>query len=158
MGHSHASFWFAAISIGALIAGFLLAPALAAENGITGYYVNGPNAKLPNGGRPSARVTFPEIKDRNNLRITLNRSGCFGICPIYNVEIHGDGTVIYDGQRFAVFTGRPTNHIPQPAARALFEQFRRADYFWSFDFYRAQVTDLPPSQPPFPMMATANPL
>jgi hypothetical protein len=34
------------------------------------------------------------------LRITLNRSVCYGKCPAYKIEIHGDGTVLYDGEVF----------------------------------------------------------
>lgn len=135
------SFWFAAISIGALTAGFLLAPALA--QGVNGYYVSGPNAKLPNGGRPATRVPFPQIRDWSSLRITLERSMCFGTCPAYRVEIDGDGTVRYHGERFVGVTGDRTDHIDPAKVRALFEQFRRADYFWTLDHYRAQVTDLP---------------
>ncbi len=139
------SFWFAAISIGAFTAGFLLAPALADEMpaGVAGYYVGGPNARLPNGGRPQKRVPFPEIRDWSSLRITLSRSVCFGACPAYTVEIDGDGTVCYHGEHYVAAVGDRTDHIDAARVRALFEQFRRADYFWTFDHYRAQVTDLP---------------
>ncbi|GEM_PF-2451728 len=139
------SFWFAVISIGAFTAGFLLAPALADDTpaGIAGYYVSGPNAKLPNGGRPAARVPFPAIADWSSLRITLVRSVCFGACPAYTVEIDGDGTVRYHGERYVAVTGNRTDRIDAAKVRALFDRFRRADYFWTFDHYRAQVTDLP---------------
>ena len=46
----------------------------------------------------NVNAAFPEIHDWNTLRITLSRSGCYGRCPVYKVEIHGDGTVLYDGK------------------------------------------------------------
>jgi len=50
--------------------------------------------------RPQLKVNaaFPEIHDWNTLRITLSRSLCYGRCPVYEVEIHGDGTFLYDGK------------------------------------------------------------
>lgn len=143
MGRKRTSLIFAAISIAALTAGFLIGPVLGAEDGgITGYY-EGANTKLPNGGRPAKRVPFPEIKDWSSLRIRLERGPCFGACPTYTVEITGDGSVIYDGHNFVGVTGQRTDHIPTQKVRALFELFRRADFFWTLDHYRANVTDLP---------------
>ena len=145
MGRSRISFWFAAISIGALMAGFLIGPTLGAQTqpGITGYYTGGPNAKLPNGGRPAAHVPFPEIRDWSSLRIRLVRGMCMGSCPVYSIEIRGDGTVTYNGVSSVAVTGTRTAHIPQAQVRALFDQFRKADFFWTLDHYRADVTDLP---------------
>ncbi|HEX4534465.1 MAG TPA: DUF6438 domain-containing protein [Rhizomicrobium sp.] len=113
-----------------------------AQAGITGYYV-GTNTKLPNGGRPAKHVAFPSIKDWSTLRITLQRSPCFGRCPTYKVEIRGDGSVIYNGGSFVAVTGERTAKIPQEKVRELYELFRKADYFWLNDSYGAAVTDLP---------------
>lgn len=93
--------------------------------------------------RPAEHVSFPEIKDWNSLTITLVRGRCLGACPAYIVEIHGDGTVLYTGNAFVAMTGRQQAKIPQAAVRRLFEKFRAADFFWSFDRYQARVTDLP---------------
>lgn len=39
-------------------------------------------------------------RDPNSVRITLTRPGCFGECPVYRIEIEGNGVVRYSGQRF----------------------------------------------------------
>ena len=113
-----------------------------AANGVTGNGL-GANGKLINGGRPLKHVAFPPIRDWSSLRITLHRSGCFGRCPAYGVEIHGDGTVIYKGERFVAVTGEQTAKIPESKVRALFALFRKGNYFWLHDRYAARVTDLP---------------
>jgi hypothetical protein len=93
--------------------------------------------------RPKQRVPFPPIADWSSLRITLERTPCYGTCPGYSVEIAGDGTVTYIGQHFVAESGVRTAKIPQSAVRALYEAFVKAEFFWSFDEYRAPVTDLP---------------
>jgi hypothetical protein len=37
---------------------------------------------------------------------SLERTGCFGPCPIYRVDVLGDGTVVYEGTRFVRHKGR----------------------------------------------------
>ena len=35
---------------------------------------------------------------KNDTVITLERTACFGTCPIYTITIYGDGRVVYDGE------------------------------------------------------------
>jgi len=93
--------------------------------------------------RPPVKVEFPQIKDWNSLHITMSRTACFGTCPIYDVDIAGDGTVHFNGVHFTSTTGAQTASISRDAVTALFDKFRRADFFWLYPEYAAQVTDLP---------------
>lgn len=88
---------------------------------------------------PSRR--FPQINDWNSLVIVLERGGCFGSCPSYRVEVHGDGTVIYDGGGFVAVTGKHRGAIPKSSVTSLVDAFRTASYFSLRDSYRAGVTD-----------------
>ena len=88
-------------------------------------------------------IPFPEIHDWNSLRITLRTSSCYGTCPVYEIEIHGDGTVLYDGAMFVGTTGRRKLKISQPSLVKLVDAFRKADYFSLADGYIHAVTDLP---------------
>jgi hypothetical protein len=93
--------------------------------------------------RPAQKIAFPAIADWRTLKIRLERSGCFGTCPIYSVEITGDGTVNYLGERFVAVSGGQTTHISQKAVRDLYDAFVKADFFWTLDEYMGHVTDLP---------------
>jgi hypothetical protein len=86
---------------------------------------------------------FPDIRHWNTLTIELTRTACFGKCPDYSVEIHGDGAVVFTGRRFVAHTGVYRAHISRASVRALFAKFREADYFSLPDSYRAGATDLP---------------
>lgn len=100
-------------------------------------------AVLPIGERPQAHVPFPEIRDWNSLRITLSRSGCYGNCPAYQVEVHGDGTVFYEGKANVRTKGRRVGKISHESLVKLVDVFRRADYFSLDDRYASGVTDNP---------------
>jgi hypothetical protein len=98
---------------------------------------------LPIGERPQVHVLFPVIHDWNSLRITLGRSACYGACPTYEIEIHGDGTVLYDGKAFVGTTGQRTVKISHAFLVKLVDFFRKADYFSLADGYVSGVTDNP---------------
>jgi hypothetical protein len=36
--------------------------------------------------------------DYSNMVITLERTACFGTCPIYRLTIQGNGQVVYEGE------------------------------------------------------------
>jgi hypothetical protein len=55
-----------------------------------------------------------------SARLVLERTACYGTCPDYTLEIHGDGQAIYDGRRFVRVHGRVAGRIPQTAVDALF--------------------------------------
>ncbi len=116
------------------------------EGGPYGTYVSGPIRKLPNGGRPPKKIPFPAIADWSTLKLTLQRTMCFGTCPAYSVEIGADGTVRYEGTNFVAVVGKHQAHIPADRVRALYDAFVKADFFWTFDEYRARITDLPTYQ------------
>lgn len=91
--------------------------------------------------RPVKRVPFPQIEDWSTLRISLTRSMCFGVCPNYAIEIAGDGSVRYDGRRFVALRGTHRARLERQAIEKLYDQFRRADFFWLQDGYQALMTD-----------------
>ncbi|MGA7711072.1 MAG: DUF6438 domain-containing protein [Rhizomicrobium sp.] len=100
--------------------------------------------KMPNGGRPSDRTPFPAIKDWNTLKIGLQRSMCLGECPNYKVEIHGDGTVLFEGHEYTAVPGSHSDKILEDTVRKLFNAFERANFFWSYASYaNYNVTDFP---------------
>ena len=89
------------------------------------------------------RVPFPEIHDWNSLRITLSRGACYGTCPIYEIAIHGDGTVLYEGRDYVRTKGKKEMQISHSSLVELVDTFRKVDYFSLADRYVAGVTDNP---------------
>ncbi len=90
--------------------------------------------------QPTAPTATP---DYSSLQITLERTACFGTCPIYKLTIHGDGLVEYDGERFVTVTGHQTSQLTSDQVVELTTLFQQADYFNLKSDYTAPVTDLP---------------
>lgn len=80
--------------------------------------------------------------DTSILNITMSRSACFGACPVYYVEIDGDGKVIYRGYKNVNITGERTSSIPVEKVKELVNQFNRIGYFNLKDRYdEVEITD-----------------
>jgi len=68
----------------------------------------------------------PIPKDTN---ITLDRSGCYGTCPIYRLTIEADGSVTFEGRDYVKTKGTAKGHISQEQLRQLISEFEKIDYF-----------------------------
>lgn len=93
--------------------------------------------------QPARRKPFPQIHNWNSLKMVLSRTGCYGTCPSYEVEVHGDGAVLYEGRSFVAITGSHRASVSSDVVAEMVEAFRAADYFSLQDKYMWGVTDLP---------------
>ncbi|UCC18040.1 MAG: hypothetical protein JSU58_05670 [Dehalococcoidales bacterium] len=81
-------------------------------------------------------------EDPDNVIITLERTACFGFCPVYKITIHGDGTVIYEGKEFVETQGKAETTIDQEKIKQLISEFEEIDYFSLQDEYTERtITD-----------------
>jgi hypothetical protein len=63
-----------------------------------------------------------------NVIITMERGICYGPCPVYEVTISGNGTVIFDGKK-NVREGVFVYAVPQEDVQRLVEAFYDLDFF-----------------------------
>jgi hypothetical protein len=77
------------------------------------------------------------------VMLTLERTACFGFCPIYKLTVYGNGKVVYEGKRFVKVTGTQTTTISRAAVRKLVSEFQRIQYFNLQDSYMGGHTDAP---------------
>lgn len=75
--------------------------------------------------------------------VSLERTPCFGACPVYKVTIRRDGTLIYHGQRFVDRLGDYEAKVPRSTVRNLERALRQSGYWAMKRSYDAKVTDLP---------------
>lgn len=61
--------------------------------------------------------------------ITLERTACFGSCPIYKLTIFDDGQVVFEGKEFVKHPGTHTSQITKSQLEDLVRQFEKIDYF-----------------------------
>jgi hypothetical protein len=108
-------------------------------------------------GVPTSAVITEEVREQEMLgahlllpaasldkvRISLERTGCFGTCPAYKVDVYGDGRVVYSGKHFVDVEGEHRYRIPVQDVAGLVESMRAKDIWSMRPSYRAMITDNP---------------
>lgn len=74
--------------------------------------------------------------------IEMNTTPCFGACPVYDITIKGDGTVLYDGKQYAHREGKHTKQLTKVETKDLFDAFVAANFFEFEDKYTSNISDL----------------
>jgi hypothetical protein len=72
--------------------------------------------------------------------ITLERTPCFGTCPVYAVSISMSGRVRFEGRNHVTKQGVATAEIPPARVDSLLHELEAGGYF---DFADAYVMDAP---------------
>jgi ankyrin repeat protein len=91
---------------------------------------------------PKNHVAAPPVRPNSKVKITLQRTGCFGTCPSYTVTVNTDG-IVFDGGGFVVASGRHTDKVKADGVRKLAKKFVSADFYSMDSSYQAGVTDCP---------------
>jgi hypothetical protein len=91
-----------------------------------------------------ADSTVPEPSSGASVMLSLERTACFGRCPIYTVTVLRDGTVRWEGKQFVKVSGKATAKLSAATLAALADAFKRAGYFALADQYENHdMTDGP---------------
>jgi len=80
----------------------------------------------------TAQPAPPEPAPRREgppLEISLERGPCFGSCPVYKLEIHGDGRVDWLGQQHVAAAGARAGRIAPADLDALDRELDAARFF-----------------------------
>jgi hypothetical protein len=59
------------------------------------------------------------IEPSTALEVTLDRSACFIVCPVYTVTIHSDGTVDWVGMDHVQVVGKAHGHVDRGGLQQL---------------------------------------
>jgi hypothetical protein len=73
---------------------------------------------------PAASVTAPDKTRDHGVDapgfVRMKRGACYGSCPVFTVEVRGDGRVIYDGELYVHAIGRREKTLPRAEVTKLF--------------------------------------
>ena len=72
---------------------------------------------------------------------TLERTGCYGECPVYRLTVNSDGTVVYVGTRWVKVVGRQEYKISDAQMLELQGAFDRANFNQLRDYDKVESTD-----------------
>jgi hypothetical protein len=95
---------------------------------------------------PTKPVDTKTDKIDNTLLVSLQRTPCFGQCPVFKIELFGDGKVVYVGQAFSKRVGTYRATASPEFIKAI--QQKAADIkYLSFDAKypkgESMITDIP---------------
>lgn len=86
----------------------------------------------------------PLSQSESDVAITLERTACFGTCPVYTLTIYRDGRVVYNGLDFVEVTGEQTVQIDPKQVQELMDFMVNSGYLDLNDAYTDyNITDLP---------------
>jgi hypothetical protein len=71
----------------------------------------------------------------------LERTGCYGECPVYRLTVSDDGSVVYVGTRWVKVLGRQVYKLPLARVAELQTAFERANFIQLHDYDRVESTD-----------------
>src|ERR1700730_2925658 len=76
-------------------------------------------------------------------KISLERTACFGTCPVYTLTVYSDGKVEYEGKEHVKEKGARSSKIDEKLFLRLLEKADEIGFFKLNDRYEGRVTDLP---------------
>jgi hypothetical protein len=74
---------------------------------------------------------------------TIERTSCFGSCPIYKVTVMDNGELIFVGKRFVERIGTYTTLLTEDDLKAIRQMAEDVGYFKLQDAYPTLVADFP---------------
>ena len=77
------------------------------------------------------------------LIISLQRTACFGTCPIYKIEIYTDGSGTYTGTRFVENIGLTEFNLSEADLNLILSQAEAIGFANMEEEYSEPISDLP---------------
>ena len=82
-------------------------------------------------------------EEDKEIIISLQRTACFGTCPIYKIEIFSDGSGIYIGTRFVENIGITKFNLSENQLELILMQAEAIDFANMKEEYSEPISDLP---------------
>ena len=84
-----------------------------------------------------------KVGDVNVPIIKLEKTSCFGNCPVYSLYIFENGSVIFDGVKNTDIIGSYKKQLSHSELKDIINSFNNANFFDFEDEYTSSITDLP---------------
>src|ERR1700680_4156370 len=106
--------------------------------------VHPPKLPVQTSGCPTDEAVAPsaELIGPNDF-VEVQRTQCFGPCPMYKVRIGGDGQIAWRGEAYVQLKGSTSARVSPDDALLVIGKFQKAG-FWSLcESYDRPITDVP---------------
>lgn len=86
------------------------------------------------------------LEKNGRLVLSMERTACFGRCPIYQIKLYQNGLLVYNAEQFTDTVGCFYSVLTKPEIAVIEEKLKQANFFGLADSYPVGVqtpTDLP---------------
>jgi inner membrane protein involved in colicin E2 resistance len=103
-----------------------------------------PHLQQPEGSEADAWIEKTQKSLPDSLFAQIQRTACFGRCPIYTLSVYESGYVEYLGKKWVEKEGRFAAEVDQKVLDKLMKEAKAINYFdLNHQFDSKNVTDLP---------------
>lgn len=88
-------------------------------------------------------VGMQDLGIPDSLFFSMERTACFGRCPIYKLDIYQSGYATYHGKNFVDNIGYFQAHLAKDKLQAIKDMALEIEYFKLNDQYPSQIADFP---------------
>ncbi|MCS7086775.1 MAG: DUF6438 domain-containing protein [Bacteroidia bacterium] len=93
---------------------------------------------------PVACTPKAQTAAKDDFFFSVKKTPCYGQCPVYELNVHADGTVVYNAVRFTEQTGTFTKTLSAARLQELKNAVRQSPFFsWDTLYDNAGISDLP---------------
>ena len=92
---------------------------------------------------PGCKTSSDAAGPYANSIIILERTPCYGTCPVYKIQLEGNGIAFLENTRFVEPLGTFKGNVAKGDLNSLFHSFASTDWEQYEDSYDANVSDLP---------------
>lgn len=89
----------------------------------------------------NANQTQP--KEKTELSLKMERSHCYGTCPVYELNVQPDGKVTFNGVDFTETKGKAENNLSNEKMEQLVTEIENANFFSYKDLYTKDSGNCP---------------
>ncbi|MBT7896773.1 MAG: hypothetical protein HN564_07225 [Flavobacteriales bacterium] len=80
---------------------------------------------------------------QKKLIISLNKTACFGTCPVYKIKIYNNQSAIFEGIKFVEKEGSYNFKISKKEINTILKKAKKINFQKMEDEYTELITDLP---------------
>ncbi|MGY8932421.1 MAG: DUF6438 domain-containing protein [Flavobacteriales bacterium] len=82
-------------------------------------------------------------EELNQLTISLEKTACFGTCPVFKIKIFKNGKGIFEGKKFVKKPGLIDFKLSQKEIQKILVKAENIKFSKMLDEYSEKITDLP---------------
>lgn len=84
-----------------------------------------------------------QTKEKTQLSLKMERSGCYGRCPIYDLTIQPDGKVTFEGKFYTETKGKAEDKLSEEQLKRLINEIEKSNFFSFDDIYNYDSKNCP---------------